>query len=388
MIENEKDKDLSEPENTQETSENNEVIPQDNDNSTDETTETINASEAIEGTTEATDINTEDKKPKRKKKLTTKAKILILCGVILAAIVAFVIVLIIYLFGGLNHTDINRDFSNLAVDSSAYNASKDKKIVNIALFGIDSRTNSNKGLSDAIMVATIDRNKGTIKLTSIARDTMVAIDDHGKTNKINAAYSYGGAELAIKTLNQSFGLDIQDYVTVNFSQLSKVIDTAGGVTVTIAEDEKNMANGIMDELTPKSAKIKKSGTVLLTGDQAVAFCRIRYIGTDTARMQRQRTVLLALLDKTKNLNAIDLANTIHTFMPLVETSLSYDKILDYSTILTNKNLQLVEMAFPNSKTDYAKKPNDTINGTWYFIYDLDVAKVQLHNFIYNDIKID
>lgn len=348
-------------------------------------------SEAEKVSAEDTVISDESKiktTKKKKKKLSVKTKVLILCGIILATIIIFIVFLFFYLTYGLKQTNLDRDFSNLGINNSLYNQSKDKNIINVALFGIDTRTNSNTGLSDAIMIASIDQFNGRIKLTSIARDTMVPIDGHGKTNKINAAYSYGGAQLAIKTLNQNFGLDIQDYVTVNFNQLSKVIDTAGGVTINITEDERIMANGIMFELTRNSPKIAKSGNVLLTGDQAVAYCRIRYIGTDTARMERQRTVLQALLDKAKQLNPIDLANTIHTVMPMVETSLSFDKILNYSGILTNKNLEFIQMAFPNSKTEYALHPNDTVNGVWYFIYDLDVAKTQLRNFIYNNIKTE
>lgn len=328
---------------------------------------------------------------RKRKKSSLKKMIIMLILIIVLALAAMGFVIFQYLFNGLNRTEITHDFSNLGIDSSRYEQTKDLKVINIALYGIDSRTNSNKGLSDAIMVASIDIAKGEIKITSIARDTYVDFSipkGSAIKTKITEAYSYGGPELAIKTLNQNFNLDIQDYVTVNFNQLSKVIDSVGGVNITLTEPERVMANSIMNEVTPKSKKISKSGEVLLTGDQAVGYCRIRYIGTDDARTQRQRNVLQVLFNKAKNMNPVELANLIHNTVPMVETSLSNEKLISMAKIFTNKNVQMKEMAFPNSQSNEAHGEAAFVGTTWFYIYDLDVAKKQLYDFIYNDIKID
>lgn len=324
---------------------------------------------------------------RKKKRLSVKNKIIILVLIIIVSLGLICYTVFQYLFGGLTQKEITKDFGELGIDSSRFDLTKDTGIVNIALYGIDSRTNSNKGLSDAIMVATFDIENGYIKITSIARDTYVAIDGY-ENSKINEAYSHGGAVLAIKTLNQNFNLDIQDYVTVNFNQLANVIDSAGGATVNISEEERKAANEIMNELNRNDAKISKSGDVSLTGSQAVAYCRIRKLDSDNVRTQRQRNVLNALFNKAKTMSKVELANVVHDTMPMVETSLSYNKMLDMAKIFTNKNVEFKDMAFPNSTTKYATGNDAYINGKWFFMYDLEIASQQLFDFIYNDIKTE
>lgn len=105
-----------------------------------------------------------------------------------------------------------------------------KNYTNIALFGVDSRANDlrKNTRSDSIIVASINNKTHDVKLVSIYRDTYVKIHDHGCT-KVNHAYAYGGPDLAVNTLNKNFDLNIKDFVTVNFSALTNVIDELGGV---------------------------------------------------------------------------------------------------------------------------------------------------------------
>ena len=319
----------------------------------------------------------------KNKKKSVKKFVLLCVAIMLSALISLFIVTFNYLFGGLNHKKITKDFDELGINSSRYEETVDSKIVNIALFGVDSRTESFSGLSDSIMIASFDKKSGYIKLSSIARDSQVDIKDVGVT-KINAAYSNGGPVLAINTINRNFNMDIQDYVTINISNLAKVIDAAGGVTIDITQAEQNAANIIMNELTPNAPKISKSGTVHLDGTQATAFCRIRKLDSDLYRIDRQKKVLQSLFDKAVKLSPTKMAETIHTMMPMVETSLDYDKIFSLSSLATNKNLELVNMKFPNSESNYTSSP--TTN--WQIIYDLDVAKQQLYDFVYNDVRID
>ena len=112
---------------------------------------------------------------------------------------------------------------------------------NIALLGLDTRQDNNVGRSDAIVILTIDKEHNKLKLTSIARDTYVAIEGHSK-DKLTHAYAYGKSQLAVKTLNQNFDLEIKDYVTMNFYGLARVIDYIGGVDINVTEAEKNELN--------------------------------------------------------------------------------------------------------------------------------------------------
>ena len=341
--------------------------------------------------------NLKNSNKKKKKKHAVRNKIIILFSILILTLASLGFFIFNYLFGGLTQTKIAKDFSTLGIDSSRAEQTKELKVINIALYGVDSRSNTDTGLSDAILVASIDIAKGKIKLTSIARDTYVSFTTPSGVpikTKITEAYSIGqtkktkGAELAIKTLNQNFNLDIQDYVTVNFSQLAKVIDSVGGVTVNLSVAEKNMANGIMNELTPKEKKITQTGAVLLNGNQAVAYSRIRKIDSDDVRAQRQRNVLEQLFLKAKNMNMVEIGQLVHTVMPMVETSLDYSQIMDMAAIFKNSNVQLQQMAFPNSQSNAAHGDAAMVDGKWFYIYDLNVAKRQLYDFIYNDIKVD
>ena len=126
------------------------------------------------------------------------------------------------------------DETVLSINTEKQVKSVEMKIKNIAVFGVDSRNGENTGNSDAIMIVSIDGNRGKVKMVSIARDTYVNLPQYGKT-KITHAYSYGGPELAIATLNENFGMDITDYITVNFEQLAEIIEEMGGI-----EDRKSV----------------------------------------------------------------------------------------------------------------------------------------------------
>ena len=162
-----------------------------------------------------------------------------------------------YLLGGLNRTTL--DESKLSVTAGL---SQNGKITNIALFGLDSRNHDYEGRSDAIMVASVNGKTGKIKLVSIARDTYVNVPGYGET-KINHAYAYGGAELAIQTINENFNLDITDYAAVNFDSLADVIDAMGGIDLEVTEEERYQINAYLLEGEP----LRESGMVHLNGSR-------------------------------------------------------------------------------------------------------------------------
>ena len=155
----------------------------------------------------------------------------------------------LYVFGfllrGLTVTSISDDPSALGIQAGVFS---DPQIQNIALFGVDAREeDDDTGRSDSLMILTVDKRHNKLKLTSILRDSEVQIEGYG-SDKITHAYAYGGPELAIKTLNQNFYLDIQDYVTVNFFQMAKIVDAFGGVDLTITEDEMHEINNNLTAL--------------------------------------------------------------------------------------------------------------------------------------------
>ncbi len=319
-------------------------------------------------------------KSENRTKLSLGWKIAISVLSVILALVIAAISLFFYYFGGLKTTKLTGDSSELGIESATEEKTAALDITNIALFGVDSRNNDDTGRSDALMIMSVDKTHGKIKLTSIARDTRVYIPDRGY-EKITHAYAYGGAALAIKTLNTNFKTNIKEYVTINFDQLATVINSLGGVTVTISEAERLDANIHILALGTGTA-IPRSGTVLLTGEQAVGYARVRDVGGDSMRTQRQRIVLGAIFEKMKGRSALEYADFVRTMLPNVETSLDYSDLIGLSTIMFG-SVVMEEMAFPNDNSN-ARGGIFYSDGLWYWEYDLDTAAQQLHTFIYED----
>ena len=130
---------------------------------------------------------------------------------------------------------------------------------NIALLGIDSRQDDYGvgNRSDCIIVASINEDSGDVRLFSIYRDTMVDVDEYGKTilDKITHAYSFGTAQNALKSINKALDLNITEFVTVNFDSLVHAIDAIGGVTITVTSEEIRFVNPYVHE-TAKVAGVQ------------------------------------------------------------------------------------------------------------------------------------
>lgn len=321
------------------------------------------------------------RKPSSRKKKPQKRgkkwkKVLLILFLLLAFLFAVFLSVFFYTFSSLKTTSITGSNAELGIDPHY----KSHGIVNIALFGVDTRDYSdNSGRSDSIMVVSVDKKAGEIKLSSLLRDSRVSIEGHGK-DKLAHAYAYGKAPLAIKTINQNFNLDVREYMTMNFEQMADVIDILGGVDLTITENERVATNGIMAS-TPgvTSPFIASSGTVHLDGQQATCYARIRKLDSDSQRAGRQQVLMETLFDKVMNMNPLAYPSFIKQVLPLIETSLSYGDILGLTPILLKGKPQMITTTVPNDE-DNAK--GGMINGIWYYQYDLQKASQRLHSFIY------
>ena len=244
-------------------------------------------------------------------------------------------------------------------------------VINIALFGIDAEEGS-AGRSDSIIIATIDTSHKKLKLTSIMRDSYVTIADRGQ-DKINHAYAFGGAQLAIKTLNENFDLNIEDFVAVNFTTMPKIIDKLGGVTIDITSEEVSHIPGI-----------DSAGTYTLTGEQALAYSRIRYAsGGDYVRTDRQRTVLNKVFEKILATNVSQYPSLLSEVLPMVKTSLDYSEILNLGNeVLKMGVTNLEQERFPRDGYCEGKM----ISGIYYLTFDKEQTVQQLHDYIFEDIK--
>ena len=218
---------------------------------------------------------------------------------------------------------------------------------NIALLGIDSRADD-YGLgnrSDCIIIASLNQETKDIKLISVYRDTYMQVEERGKAvlDKVTHAYSYGGAQNALKALNTNLDLNITEYVTVNFDAVIAAVDAMNGVTIDIDSSELNYINTYIDATSSssgvKSSHITKAGKQTLDGVQAVAYSRIRYTaGGDYKRTERMRTVIEAMLAKAKTLSLGQLNKLVDTILPRVSTNITATEIVALAPSIASFNI--------------------------------------------------
>ena len=280
----------------------------------------------------------------------------------------------------------------------------DQKVINIALFGIDSRSKGFKGNSDSIMILSLDTEAKTVKIVSVVRDTLVPIETNGKVKyrKLNSAYATGGPTLAIKTLNQCFGLDIKEYATVNFNGMAEIIDAVGGIEVELVKGEVVSVNKsiyalngcIYDVCTrlkidPEPYYILEPGKHHLNGIQAVAYSRIRKTknvwGTnnDYGRTDRQRYVMEQLFNKALTLPKSEYLRLAKALMPYTETSLSLTEIMGLAWDIMLKSPTFAQSRVPLKEYQMPGKSLKGVGDCVY--YDLDYVKDVLHGFFYENI---
>ncbi len=333
---------------------------------------------------------TASKKKRKKKKKNPWRVLLAVMSSILAVLVigiAAIFVLFRYNYNNLSHlTD-----SDLGINTESGTSSKD--VINIALFGLDTRDpKSFKGNSDSIMIISVDNVHNKIKLVSVLRDSLVRIDGYSPY-KINSAYARGGPELAIKTLNQNFGLDIRHYATVNFSGMEEIIDAVGGIEVDITEAERIDANKhlvLQAKAEGKEADlITKAGKQLMSGIQAVSYARIRYVSNpngssnDFGRTDRQRYVMEQLFNKALAMPKSKYPAFIKSLLPYTETSLDYSTIFKLAGIMMEGNVTFEQARVPDYS--YIIDGNYSVRGGSTVYYNLDFAAQIIRAFFYDDI---
>lgn len=202
-------------------------------------------------------------------------------------------------------------------------------VVNILLIGNDSRENGEDGRSDAMILLSISKKTKSIYMTSILRDIYVDIPGR-EGNRLNAAYSFGGAELLMETIEKNFDISVNRYVLVNFEAFAGLVDAVGGIELELTSQEIEYVNGYLVEynmLTNRPQGTDNmdpsvSGLVHLNGPQALAYSRNRYLGTDFGRTERQRKVLTAVIEKLPKAVLTNTGGLIDGLMPNLTTNLT------------------------------------------------------------------
>ena len=213
---------------------------------------------------------------------------------------------------------------NLYVSSDELYSDTDQ--INILLVGVDAREGDTDSRSDTMMLVTLDNKNGQIKLTSFLRDSYVEIAGRNRKSKLNSAYFRGGIQMLVDTLELNFGVEIPYYALVDFEIFTTIVDELGGINVDVTEKESYYTYHSGKVGVP--VRIAAGEDVLLNGQQALWYSRIRYLDSDFMRTKRQRKVISAIVEKALTKEIPELLDLAETVIPLVKTNLDSDKILE------------------------------------------------------------
>ena len=347
---------------------------------------------------EFVDLRPEGEQDKKKKKSGCLIFLIVMLSLLLVALIA-VAVLMNYVFGKLGHFD-NPDPSASVVmmpdetetdpvenveGLESVDASDvvfetvdvlEGDVINIMLIGQDRRPGEDRARSDSMILVSLNKEKGTIQLTSFMRDLYVQIPGYLDT-RLNAAYRYGGTDLMNETFKVNFGLEIDGNVMVDFDEFTEIIEILGGVTLDISSSEAKYMNSHSDNHF-------NSGSNFFNAEDALTFTRMRYAaGGDYGRTDRQRRVIMAIADSFRDADLITIFNVIDQVLPHIVTNLSDAQIIEYATTglsILSGGGKMETFRIPQDDAHY----NANIRGMAVLVPDLEMCREDLREFIYDN----
>lgn len=284
-------------------------------------------------------------------------------------------------------TSIDPNAKTIAMQYGTGKILSNANIQNILLIGSDKRAGETSyGRSDSMMIVSVDKMKKQIKITSLLRDTYLKIEGT-QDNRINEAYGYGGPKLLVDTIQKNFRVKIDNYVEVDFSAFTKLIDLVGGVNITLTNAEANELNNNSgtyfseDGTRQTGSRVTfRAGSMTLNGTSALGYSRIRHIDSDFGRTQRQRNVITALVNSMKHSSPGTILNVLNEVLPLVQTDLSRDQVHGLAMqapSLMNNSLQQCHLPANGAYTD------EVVRGMAVLVPNIEENKNILWKFIYN-----
>ncbi|HCL02703.1 MAG TPA: LytR family transcriptional regulator [Lachnoclostridium phytofermentans] len=233
----------------------------------------------------------------------------------------------------------NEDFVN-----TDPNLRKEKYVANFLIAGIEEIGGG--GRTDSMMLVSVNKKDNTIKLTSIMRDCYVEIPGNSP-NKLNAAYSIGGMDLLVDTVQQNFKIKIDGYATVNFNNFENIVNILGGVDIELGSEEARYLNTTNYISNPAYRNVKP-GMNHLNGNQALGYSRVRKVVTlggannDFGRTLRQRRVLNAIFEEYKSKNLFELMSIMDQILPYIKTDLTGSEISDLLQAVVENKIFTIE----------------------------------------------
>lgn len=259
----------------------------------------------------------------------------------------------------------------------------DKDVINVLCIGVDTRNqNTISGLTDSMIIASINTELGTISFSSIMRDSYAYLEDGNCFNKINSAFPFYGVESLMHTIETHFKIKLDGYAMINFALFKAAIDELGGVDVPLTESYASYLNDFY------GWNLQSGNSVTLNGDQALAYCRSRkcFADGDVTRTQNQRTLIMSLLRKMSTINTSEITDYVAKFYPYFQTSYSESEIIGLATKAVVGgwfNFSVQEQVFPGEN---ARTPHS--GSTWYWEVDYPLAAKTMQEFIYGKSNIE
>lgn len=361
---------------------------------------------------------TTDAKVKSDKKKKSKKAALIILSVILVLIIALVGFGILFVNGKLNligydestTIDTNQEFVEKDDDKMSFEEMDDatgsdyksilknwatnggekmsnKNVINVLLIGSDAsaeepgRSNiTDKGNTDAMILVSIDKVNKTVKLVSFMRDSYTYMDGFDRYAKLNAACANGGPAYLVETIENDYKIEINGYALVDFDSFRQVIDVLGGVNVDVPQYVANY-------LSDSKGTFPSGDNVLLNGDQALRFSRIRKSDAngDVSRVQRQRQVISALINKCKGASLSQINDVADVILANVRTNIGKKEILSYATQAVTDgwaNYALTEITMPTPDARYGYS-----GSAWIWVVDYPLAAQNLQKELYGTTNI-
>ena len=309
---------------------------------------------------------------KAKKRSGGKGKIVIGIFAVLVVLFAGIFAYGYSALGGLTYDDsigeniYLKDSSLLSSDS----------VRNILFIGSDAREGLDGQRSDSMILFSIDTANKKIKLTSFLRDSYVYIPSKKYNTKLNAAFNYGGAQLLMDTIEYNFGVDIDDYVMVNYEVFIDLVNLLGGITIedVTAKEAKYMQDKV------NRPKFKEGTNENVDGRTAMWYCRIRYLDSDFARTQRQRKVIGSIIAKVTKTNPFKLVDIVKQVLPHISTSIDRNDLLSLGigALFQYIRYDIVQQQVPAEGTWW----NERVYGQDVLKMNFDKNKTILKEFIY------
>lgn len=266
-------------------------------------------------------------------------------------------------------SDAEKDYQSIG----KVDVPQDPEVYNILLIGTDQRPGETRGRSDAMIILSINKKTQTVHLTSLMRAMYVAIP--GKDwSMLNHAYSWGGADLLLRTIEDNLRISIRDYMVINFSGFTEAIDAVGGVTIQLSQAEADYLNK-----NEKPSTALKAGSNWMNGKIVLAYARIRKLDSDFHRTGRQRKVIESLISQTRTLNALQLTDLAKSLLPLVNTNLSQSEMLSLMMdLMQARDYPVEQLMLPEE----AHRERIYVRKMEMYRFDFTETVHTLHSFIY------